>query len=79
MLRQVGMPERLPEQERLKCAPTPRLQHLAPQVRQQQQQSASVDQPGPTRRLAQAGDWIIDCTTGAELIARFGNGTGSGP
>ena len=35
MLRQVGMPERLPEQERLKCAATPRLQHLAPQVRQQ--------------------------------------------
>ena len=34
---------------------------------------------GDTRRLAEVGDWIIDCTTGAELIARFGNGTGSGP
>ena len=34
---------------------------------------------GDTRRLAQVGDWLIDCTTGAELIARFGNGTGSGP
>jgi hypothetical protein len=34
---------------------------------------------GDTGRLAQVGEWIIDCTTGAELIARFGNGTGSGP
>ena len=31
---------------------------------------------GDTGRLAQVGDWIIDCATGAELIARFGNGTG---
>ena len=34
---------------------------------------------GDTGRLAQVGEWIIDCTTGGELIARFGNGTGSGP
>ena len=34
---------------------------------------------GDTGRLAQVGEWIIDCTTGAELIAHFGNGTGSGP
>ena len=27
-----------------------------------------------TRRLAEVGDWIIDCTTGDDLIARFGNG-----
>ena len=29
---------------------------------------------GDTRRLAEVGDWIIDCTTGDDLIARFGNG-----
>ena len=29
---------------------------------------------GDADHLAQAGDWIIDCTTGEELIARFGNG-----
>ena len=34
---------------------------------------------GDTGRLAQVGDWIIDCATGAELIARFGNGNGTGP
>ena len=28
-----------------------------------------------TRRLAQVGDWIIDCATGEDLMARFGNGT----
>ena len=33
-------------------------------------------QVGDTGRLAQVGDWIIDCTTGESLIARFGNGTG---
>ena len=33
---------------------------------------------GDTRRLAEVGDWIIDCATGADLIARFGNGVGSG-
>ena len=37
---------------------------------------APIDDTG---RLAQVGDWIIDCTTGAELIARFGNGAVSGP
>ena len=30
---------------------------------------------GDADRLAQAGDWIIDCATGEELIARFGNGS----
>ena len=34
---------------------------------------------GDTRRLAEVGDWIIDCATGDDLIARFGNGAGSGP
>ena len=34
---------------------------------------------GDTRRLAEVGDWIIDCATGDDLIARFGNGTGSSP
>ena len=29
---------------------------------------------GDADHLAQAGDWIIDCATGEELIARFGNG-----
>ena len=29
---------------------------------------------GDTGRLAQAGEWIIDCATGESLIARFGNG-----
>ena len=29
---------------------------------------------GDTRRLAEVGDWIIDCATGDDLIARFGNG-----
>ena len=33
---------------------------------------------GDTRRLAEVGDWIIDCMTGDDLIARFGNGVGSG-
>ena len=33
---------------------------------------------GDTRRLAEVGDWITDCTTGDDLIARFGNGVGSG-
>ena len=33
---------------------------------------------GDTRRLAEVGDWIIDCTTGDDLIARVGNGAGSG-
>ena len=37
---------------------------------------APIDDTG---RLAQVGDWIIDCTTGTELIARFGNGAVSGP
>ena len=32
---------------------------------------------GDTRRLAEVGDWIIDCATGDDLIARFGNGVGS--
>ena len=36
-------------------------------------------QVGDTGRLAQVGDWIIDCTTGESLIARFGNGPGPGP
>ena len=35
-------------------------------------------QMGDTRRLAEVGDWIIDCATGDDLIARFGNGAGSG-
>ena len=35
---------------------------------------ASIDDTG---RLAQAGEWIIDCATGESLIARFGNGAGS--
>ena len=35
-------------------------------------------QVGDTNRLAQVGDWIIDCTTGESLIARFGNGNGTG-
>ena len=26
---------------------------------------------GDTRRLAQVGDWIIDCATGEVLMARF--------
>ena len=30
---------------------------------------------GDADQLAQAGDWIIDCATGEELIARFGNGS----
>ena len=30
---------------------------------------------GDADHLAQAGDWIIDCVTGEELIARFGNGS----
>ena len=30
---------------------------------------------GDADQLAQAGDWIIDCVTGEELIARFGNGS----
>ena len=34
-------------------------------------------QVGDTNRLAQVGDWIIDCATGESLIARFGNGAGS--
>ena len=34
---------------------------------------------GDTRRLAEVGDWIIDCATGEDLMARFGNGAGSGP
>ena len=34
---------------------------------------------GDTRRLAEVGDWIIDCTTGDDLIARFGNGAEPGP
>ena len=25
------------------------------------------------------GDWIIDCATGADLMARIGNGAGSRP
>ena len=29
-----------------------------------------------TGRLAQVGEWIIDCETGERLIARFGNGAG---
>ena len=29
---------------------------------------------GDSHRLAEVGDWIIDCTTGDDLIARFGNG-----
>ena len=33
---------------------------------------------GDTRRLAEVGDWIIDCATGDDLIARFGNSAGSG-
>ena len=35
-------------------------------------------QMGDTRRLAEVGDWIIDCATGDDLIARLGNGAGSG-
>ena len=35
-------------------------------------------QMGDTRRLAEVGDWIIDCATGDDLIARFGNDAGSG-
>ena len=31
---------------------------------------------GDTGRLAQVGEWIIDCETGEHLIARFGNGAG---
>ena len=31
---------------------------------------------GDTDRLAQVGEWIIDCETGERLIARFGNGAG---
>ena len=34
---------------------------------------------GDTRRLAEVGDWIIDCTTGDDLIARFGNGAEPSP
>ena len=34
---------------------------------------------GDTRRLAEVGDWIIDCATGDELIARFGNGVETDP
>ena len=34
---------------------------------------------GDTRRLAEVGDWIIDCATGDDLIARFGNGAETGP
>ena len=34
---------------------------------------------GDTRRLAEVGDWIIDCATGDDLIARFGNGVETGP
>ena len=34
---------------------------------------------GYTRRLAEVGDWIIDCATGADLIAHFGNGAGPSP
>ena len=30
---------------------------------------------GDTGRLAQVGDWIIDCATGEDLIGRFGNGS----
>ena len=33
---------------------------------------------GDADQLAQAGDWIIDCATGEELIARFGNGSPRG-
>ena len=34
---------------------------------------------GDTRRLAEVGDWIIDCATGDDLIARFGTGVETGP
>ena len=33
---------------------------------------------GDADQLAQAGDWIIDCATGEELIACFGNGSPRG-
>ena len=33
---------------------------------------APIDDTG---RLAQVGEWIIDCATGEALMARFGNGT----
>ena len=33
---------------------------------------------GDADQLAQAGDWIIDCATGEELIARFDNGSPRG-
>ena len=36
---------------------------------------AQIDDTG---RLAQVGEWIIDCTTGEALMARFGNGTDTG-
>ena len=35
---------------------------------------APIDDTG---RLAQVGEWIIDCETGESLIARFGNGAGA--
>ena len=31
-----------------------------------------------TERLAEAGDWIIDCTSGDELLSRVGDVVGSG-
>ena len=34
---------------------------------------------GDTRRFGEVGDWIIDCATGEDLMARFGNGAGSRP
>ena len=33
-----------------------------------------VAQIDDTRRLAQVGEWVIDCPTGDDLIARFGDG-----
>ena len=32
---------------------------------------ARIDDP---ERLAEAGDWIIECASGDELIGRFGDG-----
>ena len=34
---------------------------------------------GDSHRLAEVGDWTIDCTTGDDLISRFGNGTEPSP
>jgi len=31
-----------------------------------------------TEELERVGDWIVDCTDGEELIARFGNGADGG-